>query len=172
MLLDVSQVRIEQGIPNFLENVKPEDELIVYVGGHAYGDVYPGPIGSVLSPVLFGFEGREELPYACTLCGACLEVCPARIDLPGMLLGLRERIVDDGGTFGWLKPAMKGYEFVATRPRAWNGTLRGASAAGRVSRSGWFGRLPWPGNAWTKVRDLPAPSVKSFRRWWGGRDGT
>ncbi|MEN8235724.1 MAG: LutB/LldF family L-lactate oxidation iron-sulfur protein, partial [Actinomycetota bacterium] len=56
------------------------------VSGHAYGDVYPGPIGSVLSPVLFGFEGREELPYACTLCGACLEVCPARIDLPGMLL--------------------------------------------------------------------------------------
>ena len=72
------------------------------VGGHAYGDVYSGPMGSVLAPPLLGFDGREQLPYACTLCGACLEVCPPRIDLPGMLVKLRNRVADDGGAFGWL----------------------------------------------------------------------
>jgi L-lactate dehydrogenase complex protein LldF len=142
------------------------------VGGHPYGDVYPGPIGAVLSPVLFGLEGREELPYACTLCGACLEVCPARIDLPRMLVHLRERVVDEGDAFGWLKPAMKSYEFAATRPRVWNGVLRGASIGGRASRSGWFRRIPWPGSTWTKVRDLQAPSTRSFRRWWRDRNAT
>ncbi len=142
------------------------------VGGHSYGDIYPGPIGSVLSPVLFGFEGREQLPYACTLCGACLEVCPPKIDLPGMLVKLRDRVVDDGDVFGWLNPAMSAYRFAATKPGVWNGSLRTASLAGRARPGGWFTRLPGPGSAWTKVRDLPTPAVEPFRTWWRRRDGS
>jgi len=142
------------------------------VGGHAYGDVYPGPVGSVLSPVLFGFEGREELPYACTLCGACLEVCPARIDLPRLLVNLRERVADDGTAFSWLDHPLDAYTFSATHPPVWRTAVGGASLAGRIKRSGWFGRLPWLGSRWTDTRDLPAPSKGSFRRWWRKRLGT
>jgi L-lactate dehydrogenase complex protein LldF len=142
------------------------------VGGHAYGDIYPGPVGAVLSPVLFGFEGREQLPYACTLCGACLEVCPPRIDLPRLLVNLRERVADEGDAFSWLGPAMKAYEFTATRPVVWRGAIGGASLAGKAKRGDWFTRLPGPGKAWTAVRDLPAPSRQSFRRWWKGHHGT
>ena len=141
------------------------------VGGHAYGDIYPGPVGAVLSPVLFGFEGREQLPYACTLCGACLEVCPPRIDLPRLLVNLRERVADEGDAFSWLGPAMKAYGFTATRPVVWRGAIGGASLAGKATRGGWFTRLPGPGGAWTAVRDLPAPSRQSFRHWWRKHHG-
>ncbi len=142
------------------------------VGGHAWGDVYSGPLGSVLSPALFGLEGREELPYACTLCGACLEVCPPRIDLPGMLVETRNRVVEDGGGFGWLNPAMSAYRIAATRSTAWKSAIGAASAGGRVSGNGWFSRLPGPGGAWTSGRDLPAPARVSFRKWWRQRDGS
>ena len=142
------------------------------VGGHAYGDVYSGPMGSVLAPPLLGFEGREQLPYACTLCGACLEVCPPRIDLPGMLVKLRNRVVDDGDVFGWLGPAMSAYRIAATKPPVWNGSLRTAALAGRARPGGWFTRLPGPGSAWTEVRDLPTPAVEPFRTWWRRRDGS
>ena len=141
------------------------------VGGHAYGDIYPGPIGAVLSPVLLGFEGREQLPYACTLCGACLEVCPPRIDLPRLLVNLRERVAANGDAFPWLGPALKAYEFSATRPVIWRGAIGGASLAGTSKRGGWFTRLPGPGSAWTAVRDLPVPSRQSFRRWWKKHHG-
>jgi L-lactate dehydrogenase complex protein LldF len=142
------------------------------VGGHAWGDVYSGPLGSVLSPALFGLEGREELPYACTLCGACLEVCPPRIDLPGMLVETRNRVVEDGGGFGWLNPAISAYRIAATRSTAWKSAIGAASAGGRVSGNGWFSRLPGPGGAWTSGRDLPAPARVSFRKWWRQRDGS
>jgi L-lactate dehydrogenase complex protein LldF len=141
------------------------------VGGHAYGDIYPGPIGAVLSPVLFGLEGREQLPYACTLCGACLEVCPVRIDLPRMLINLRERVADDNSAFSWLNVPLTAYEKAATHPVAWRAAVGGASLAGKARRSGWFGRLPGPGKAWTTVRDLPAPARRSFRSWWRKHHG-
>jgi L-lactate dehydrogenase complex protein LldF len=141
------------------------------VGGHAYGDIYPGPIGAVLSPVLFGFEGREQLPYACTLCGACLEVCPPRIDLPGMLITLRERVADEDGAFTWLDLPLGAYEKAATHPPLWRTAVGGAALAGRMKRSGWFDRLPGPGKAWTSERGLPAPAARTFRSWWKKHHG-
>ena len=142
------------------------------VGGHAWGDVYSGPLGSVLSPALLGLEGREELPYACTMCGACLEVCPPRIDLPAMLVALRNQIVDKGGGFGWLNPTMSAYRFSATKPAVWKSAVAAAAAGGRVSGSGWFSQVPGPGGAWTSDRDLPAPARVPFRTWWRKRDGS
>ena len=142
------------------------------VGGHAWGDVYSGPLGSVLSPALFGLEGREELPYACTLCGACLDVCPPRIDLPRMLVESRVRVVEQGNGFGWLNPAMSAYRFASTKPAVWRSAVGTASTGGRLSRSGWFSRIPGPGGAWTSGRDMPAPAKVSFRKWWRQRDGS
>ncbi|MBI4773296.1 MAG: iron-sulfur cluster-binding protein [Deltaproteobacteria bacterium] len=65
------------------------------IGGHAYGTVYPGPMGSVLSPLLFGLDAHEELPFASTLCGACRDVCPVKIDIPNMLLELRSDVTEN-----------------------------------------------------------------------------
>jgi L-lactate dehydrogenase complex protein LldF len=142
------------------------------VGGHAWSDVYSGPLGSVLSPGLFGLAGREELPYACTLCGACLDVCPPRIDLPGMLVATRNQVVEEGGGFPWLDPTMSAYRFAATRPAVWRSAVGSVATGGRLSRSGWFSRLPGPAGAWTSSRDLPAPARVPFRKWWRQRDGS
>ncbi|GMQ93403.1 MAG: lactate utilization iron-sulfur protein LutB [Acidimicrobiia bacterium] len=142
------------------------------VGGHAYGDVYSGPIGAVLSPSLFGLAGREQLPYASTLCGACVDVCPVRIEIPDLLVALRERAANESEAFGWLGPAMSAYEFAATRPRAWRAGLSTGSLLGRAVRGGWVGRLPGPGSAWTSSRDFPAPADQSFHAWWRRNHGT
>ena len=142
------------------------------VSGHAYGDVYSGPIGAVLAPSLFGLEGNEQLPYASTLCGACVDVCPVRIEIPDLLLALRERAVNEATAFGWLGSAMSAYEVVATRPRAWRAALSTGSLLGRAVRGGWIGRLPAPGSAWTRSRDFPAPARESFHTWWRRNRGT
>jgi L-lactate dehydrogenase complex protein LldF len=142
------------------------------VSGHAYSDVYSGPIGAVLSPSLFGLEGREQLPYASTLCGACVDVCPVRIEIPDLLLVLRERAVNEATAFGWLGSAMSAYELAATRPRAWRTALSTGSLLGRAVRGGWVGRLPGPGSGWTSSRDFPAPAAESFHTWWRRNRGT
>ncbi len=142
------------------------------VSGHAYSDVYSGPMGAVLVPSLHGIKGNEQLPYASTLCGACLDVCPVRIELPDLLLALRERVVQDGDAFRWLGSTMSAYKAVATRPRVWRTALSSGALFGRAARSGWVGRLPGPGSAWTDSRDLPAPAKESFHDWWRKHHGT
>jgi len=142
------------------------------VSGHAYSDVYSGPMGAVLVPSLHGIEGNEQLPYASTLCGACLDVCPVRIELPDLLLKLRERVVDEGDTFRWLGSSMSAYKAAATHPRMWRAALSSGALFGRAARSGWIGRLPGPGRAWTDSRDLPAPAKETFHDWWRRNRGT
>ena len=150
-------------------------------GGHAYGSVYPGPIGAILSPQLTGMGGHNDpsssLPFASTLCGACFDACPVRIDIPTMLVHLRAQAVDAEREASTVPgPEAAGMAAVAwvfrdprrlrvvqrlTRPGRWLARLQGHSA--RIS---W---LPGPGRPWTRSRDLPAPPQHSFRDWWDAR---
>jgi L-lactate dehydrogenase complex protein LldF len=133
------------------------------IGGHAYGGVYPGPVGSVVMPGLHGVDAWSELAQASTLCGACRDVCPVKIDLPGLLLDLRRQAASRRLAPFWLRAAMPIYAAVATRPRVyrWAGAVA-ARLAGLVQRDGWVRRLPGPLGAWTAARDFPAPAARSF----------
>jgi L-lactate dehydrogenase complex protein LldF len=155
-------------------------------GGHAYGSVYPGPIGAILNPLLKGVgvdEQTDSLPYASSLCGACFEACPVRIDIPEVLVHLRAKVVD-AHREGVPKPeavAMKSAAWLLSDARRLGLAERGLGVANRaLTRFGRrvlpggrraLGRLPWPGSLWTNARDLPAPPRESFRAWWrkGGR---
>ncbi len=152
------------------------------VGGHAYGSVYPGPIGAIINPLLKGIGAdaqTDSLPYASSLCGACYEVCPVKIDIPSVLVDLRTQVVDAhrGDTVpraealamratGWMfadAARLRFGERAASAGSALAGRfLRRTSPDGRRPIS----RLPWMGARWTEARDLPAPPAKSFRRWW------
>ena len=140
-------------------------------GGHAYGSVYPGPIGAVLSPQLTGVEDNASLPYASSLCGACFDACPVRIDIPSLLVDLRRRHVDAVAEGSRVPSA----ESVAMAAAAWTmGDARRWRLAGRAGRLGRLlsrrrGRissLPPPLSGWTSSRDLPAPPTETFRDWW------
>ncbi|GAA4894138.1 LutB/LldF family L-lactate oxidation iron-sulfur protein [Streptomyces coeruleoprunus] len=147
-------------------------------GGHAYGSVYPGPIGAILSPQLRGTASEIDasLPYASSLCGACYEVCPVAIDIPEVLVHLRERVVQGGevtrnGVKVTLRPA-KGHaaERAAMRAARWAldhpGALRAGQRLASRTRRLHPKRLPGPGRAWTDTRTLPEVPEESFRDWW------
>ncbi len=137
------------------------------VGGHAYGTVYSGPIGSIVTPGLHGLEPWWELPYASTLCGACEEVCPIRIQIPSMLLHLRERAASEGRLPGWLNRGMSRYARTTTDPQKWRRATKWASRlSAPLATRGWLRRIPGPGRGWTKYRDLPRPASESFSEWW------
>ncbi|WP_019973336.1 LutB/LldF family L-lactate oxidation iron-sulfur protein [Mycobacterium sp. 141] len=153
-------------------------------GGHAYGSVYPGPIGAILSPQLTGITGHDDpnasLPYASSLCGACFEACPVRIDIPSILVHLRANHVDqERGVRGGLPSGQD----LAMRAAGWAMSSAGrfslaekALAAGRLitGRDHRISALPWPASKWTTSRDLPEPPKETFRQWWirthGGGD--
>ena len=135
-------------------------------GGHAYGSVYPGPIGAILTPQLRGMQGSMEasLPYASSLCGACYEVCPVAIDIPEVLVHLRERSVQEH-THAGERAVMAAAEQVFSSPKLLNLAQRAASAA----RSAVPRRIPGPASAWTDTRDLPEIPDQPFRDWWRQR---
>ncbi len=136
------------------------------VGGHAYGSVYPGPIGAVLSPQLTGVSDNPSLPFASTLCGACLDVCPVAIDIPNMLVHLRSRVV--GERHGGARPSlesmsMSGMALAMGGPRRFEIALK-ALRVGRLLNGRWSSsRGRGPLSAWLRYRDLPTLPKKSFR---------
>jgi L-lactate dehydrogenase complex protein LldF len=136
------------------------------IGGHAYGDTYPGPVGAVLTPALRGLDGWSDLAGASSLCGACRDVCPVRLDIPRMLLSLRR---DTSATQApaWLRAAMRMFGWATRRPRVYGTLTRLVRAALRLrDRDGWVTRLPGPGAAWSASRDLRAPARRSFADRW------
>jgi L-lactate dehydrogenase complex protein LldF len=142
------------------------------IGGHAYGSVYPGPIGSVVTPGLYGLDPWSDLPHASSLCGACREVCPVRIDIPRMLLKLRDEGTKRDKYPYWLKMGLNLYRFAALRPRLFRlGGRLGGQATRMLGRDGWVTKLPGPLSAWTDQRDFPALARKSFsQRWREGQE--
>ncbi|WP_233600842.1 MULTISPECIES: lactate utilization protein B [Micromonospora] len=129
-------------------------------GGHAYGSVYPGPIGAVLSPQLTGVADNASLPYASSLCGACFDACPVLIDIPSILVHLRGQAPHPRAEAA----AMAAAAYTMDHPRLYAAAQR-AAGLGRVA-----GRaLPPPLNGWTASRDLPAAPPQTFRQWWAER---
>lgn len=141
-------------------------------GGHAYGSVYPGPIGAVLTPLLDGYEEHVDLPYASTLCAACTEVCPVKIPLHELLIRHREIIVEEKGLAATSeKLMMKGFAKWASTPAAYRMSQRLAKVALKPwTKDEMISKGPGPLKAWTKDRDFPAPSKQSFRDWFKQRE--
>lgn len=139
------------------------------IGGHGYGAVYSGPIGSVVSPGLFGAP-FNDLAHASTLCGACREICPVRINIPAMLLAVRERSVALGQPPAWLKAGIRAWALTMRSQALYEtGQFFAALGAGLIARDGAIQQLPPPLNAWTQRRDFPAPAKESFRARWRKR---
>ena len=147
-------------------------------GGHAYGSVYPGPIGAILTPQLVGVENASSLPYASSLCGACYEVCPVKIDIPSVLVDLRRQVVDSqrsrpglGAKADPERRAMEGLARAFSSRRGYETLQR----AGRLAQ--WplargrdrIGALPGPLAGWSASRDLPTVPEQTFREWWRSR---
>jgi L-lactate dehydrogenase complex protein LldF len=146
--------------------------VYLQTGGHAYGSIYAGPIGAIVTPQLQLMKHSQSLPYASSLCGACYEVCPVKINIPEVLLHLRGKVVELGGAPLAERMAMK----VAAL------SFESSSRFSRAQKMARLAQWPWesddmlhdlPGMlaGWTSVRDLPAIPKESFREWWQRREG-
>ncbi|MFB3921068.1 MAG: LutB/LldF family L-lactate oxidation iron-sulfur protein [Terriglobia bacterium] len=144
------------------------------IGGHAYGWVYSGPIGALVTPQLAGIEKARELPFASSLCGACRDVCPVKINIPDLLLHLRSEaqekapVSKPSGAPLSERTSMRLWAWAMQRPWAYALGARLARLGQRfVARQGWIRKAPmFPASRWTQGRDLPGLAPKSFRERW------
>jgi L-lactate dehydrogenase complex protein LldF len=145
-------------------------------GGHAYGSVYPGPIGAILTPQLMQMHHAQSLPYASSLCGACYEVCPVKINIPEVLLELRSQVVNQerrqaGKFFDPMYLGLRIADLIFSR--AW--LFHTAQYFGRIGlklftrKDGWIHSLPSVGGKWTQTRDLRGLPTQTFHGWWATR---
>ncbi|MEO6816311.1 MAG: LutB/LldF family L-lactate oxidation iron-sulfur protein [Edaphobacter sp.] len=149
-------------------------------GGQAYGSVYAGPIGAILTPQLQEMQHAQSLPYASSLCGACYEVCPVKINIPEVLIHLRAKVVDQNtagiaGLFDFEAGAMSAMAMIFKSERR----FRAAQRLGRMAETplvrkdgrgvGWISWLPGILGGWTQVRDLQEMPEETFRDWWEKR---
>jgi L-lactate dehydrogenase complex protein LldF len=146
-------------------------------GGHAYGSVYPGPIGAILTPQLMEMHHAQSLPFASSLCGACYEVCPVKINIPEVLLDLRAEAVNQerGQSLRFFDPMYLGLRVANLLfSRAW--LFHTAQRLGRIGarlftrKDGWIHSLPSIGGKWTQTRDLRGLPKQSFHEWWASRN--
>ena len=143
-------------------------------GGHAYNSVYPGPIGAILTPQLLNAKDRRDpaatLPFASSLCGACFDVCPVKINIPDILVHLRHKYTEAnrGGIPDRWDVAMKVSSKVMSSGKGMQMGGKAANAGRVVAGSDRkIGFLPFPVvKDWTRTRDVPAPPAQSFRDWW------
>lgn len=137
-----------------------------HIGGHGYGSIYPGPVGAVLSPLLGGYEDFKHLPYACSLCTACDDVCPVRIPLSSLILQHRRTLAENGMTPAVERRTVQLFNYANRHPGVWKvGMVAGARAARWLIRDG---KMPFNLGAiseWTAARDLPDADGESFRSW-------
>lgn len=147
-------------------------------GGHAYGSVYPGPIGAILTPQLVGVEHAGSLPYASSLCGACYDVCPVKINIPEVLIHMRGEVVrqkqDEGGLRAALDSENIAFKTLA-KIFASRVAYERAQQLGKVGQwplqeAGYITWLPGLLGGWTAMRDMPALPQQSFRQWWEERE--
>lgn len=138
------------------------------IGGHAYGKVYPGPIGSMLTPLLEGMCEYKDLPNASSLCGACLDACPVRIPIPEFLIQLRDDLRRRGQmpllqrlAFRMWRIGMKSKFLYRVGSRMGHIFMDGL-----LAKDGWHTKLPPPFNVWTDQRDFPAMAPRSFHKMW------
>jgi L-lactate dehydrogenase complex protein LldF len=134
-------------------------------GGHAYGSVYPGPIGAILTPQLVGVENAKSLPFASSLCGACYEVCPVKIDIPAVLLHLRAEVVRKAGSTPE-RAVMRSIARIFGSARRYKLAQRFARRWQRPARE-----LPGPLATWTRTRELKKFPKETFREWWSRERG-
>ncbi|WP_299018150.1 LutB/LldF family L-lactate oxidation iron-sulfur protein [uncultured Photobacterium sp.] len=140
-----------------------------HIGGQSYGSIYSGPIGAVLSPLLGGYDDFKDLPYACSLCRSCHDVCPVKIPLSDLLLKHRQKMAESKQTPLMERASVSAFNFINARPLLWGNTVKvGATVASGLIRNG---KLPVNVgvSAWTESRDLPNPDGQSFRSWFKNR---
>jgi len=137
------------------------------IGGHAYGWVYPGPIGAVLTPMFTGLDTAQHLPRASTLCGACREACPVKINIPHLLLNLRQQLVERHDA-PWIERALfTVWAWIMQRPRLYQSAIALAALAQKpFAHHGWLSKLPAPFSGWTQSRDFKAVAARSFHQRW------
>lgn len=135
------------------------------IGGHAYGWVYQGPIGAIITPQFLGLEEAKALPFASSLCGSCTDICPVKIPLHHLLLYQRQRIVRQKLSSGVEKAAFKGFSFAARSSKRF---AAAGKLGGRLQR---MLPLKFAVPGWTKSREMPEIKTRSFREWWKERKG-
>ena len=145
------------------------------IGGYSYPGTYSGPIGAILTPQALGLAHEPELPFASSLCGACAEVCPVKIDIPKILLELRSEVKKADGRERRWNPEKLGFlawAWLMRHPRLFELAGMALQAVAPPAENGqWVRSLPGPFAAWTRVRDFPPPPPKSFRQLWRERKG-
>ena len=141
------------------------------IGGHNYPWIYSGPIGAIITPQFHGVERDPWLPFASSLCGACAEVCPVKIDIPKLLLDLRADVVASKGNTVE-KLAFRMWAAAMSRPSLYRAATAAASVTGSKDAA-WLGASSifavGPLKAWLSQRDLPPPAPRSFRQMWRDR---
>ena len=141
------------------------------IGGHAYGTVYPGPIGALITPLFQGLGTFKDLPQASSLCGACYEACPVKINIPQHLINLRRDIVNQHLNGKMERTIYRLWAWCLKSPflYGWIGRMQKFDLRRRAKKTGWISKLPRIAAGWTQIRDMPAPAAKTFHQMWRKR---